>query len=209
MNAGKATTMKTPALNEGEKAPDRSAAPRRKSSTSVPPSAAVPAAPRAGFDRRKQSKICTDDMKPCHAFHCLREAMGWSRVETAAILGLSRKAVESYELAWRKVPDRVWKQALTVAAIQRKYPLGTLPCWELTQCHEEVSATCLCRKLTDGRFCWMTVTKCCRQARRGEDMGFKQCLSCPVVRQFVQVGAGPAEEGSTGVASPPEAEISG
>lgn len=185
------------------------AARRGKLKSSKPASKEVPAGNQTVFDRRKQSKICTDDMKPCHAFHCLREAMGWSRVETAAILGLSRKAVESYELAWRKVPDRVWKLALTVAAIQRKYPLGTRPCWELTQCHEDVSATCLCRKLTDGRFCWMTVTKCCRQTHRGEEMGFKQCLSCPVVRQFVQVGAGPAREASTGEATPPAAEISG
>ena len=121
------------------------------------------------------------------AFHRLRETMGWSRAETAAILGLSRKAVESYELGWRKVPARVWKQALTVAAIQRKYPMGTKPCWELTRCHERVSKNCLCRKLTDGRFCWMTVTQCCHLAHLDKQMGFENCLSCPVIRQFLLV----------------------
>lgn len=123
------------------------------------------------------------------AFHRLRDTMGWSRTETAAILGLSRKAVESYELGWRKVPARVWKQALTVAAIQRKYPMGTKPCWELTRCHERVSRNCLCRKLTDGRFCWMTVTQCCHLAHQYKAMGFENCLSCPVILQFLNVGA--------------------
>ncbi|MFO1522672.1 MAG: hypothetical protein U1F77_10655 [Kiritimatiellia bacterium] len=203
--------MKTPAPSphEGEVNRVKPAARGRKSKSSKPAAKGVPAKPRPAYDRRKLAGVCTDDMKPCHAFHCLREAMGWTRQETASILGLSRKAVESYELAWRKVPDRVWKQALTVAAIQRKYPLGTQPCWELTHCRDEVRESCLCRKLTDGRFCWMTVTKCCRLSLRGEEMGFKQCLSCPVVRQFVQVGAGPAPQSPTGEGATTPAEIAG
>lgn len=132
------------------------------------------------------------------AFHRLRETMGWSRRETATILGLSRKAVESYELGWRKVPARVWKQALTLAAIQRKYPMGTKPCWELTRCHEQVSKGCLCRKLTDGRFCWMTVSQCCHLAHLGKEMGFEHCLSCPVIRQFLLVDTTTPPAGADG-----------
>lgn len=129
-------------------------------------------------------------MEPCIALKALRTTMGWSRIEMSSFLGVSRKAVESYEQGWRNIPNRVWKQLLTVAAIQNDYSRAARPCWELTDCPETTRHECFSGHAMKGQFCWMTATRCCRQKvlRSHDPQGdFLICLNCPVVKQFLKV----------------------
>lgn len=123
--------------------------------------------------------------------------MEWSRGEVAAFLGVSKKAVESYEQGWRAIPDRVWKQLITTAAVQLGYPLERhRPCHELTHCPEASRAACFSYQQMRGRFCWMTAANSCRRAHPGRGRGTLACLDCPVTRQFLWMRAPAAASAS-------------
>jgi hypothetical protein len=111
--------------------------------------------------------------------------MDWTQSETASFLGLSRKAIESYEQGWRNVPDAVWKELLTLAAVQRGYPTGYKPCRRVMGCSAEIRHTCFCSRKMGGFFCWMTAATNCRRNHPELKRGLLTCVTCPVVRQFL------------------------
>lgn len=130
----------------------------------------------------KKSK---DDCESSAALKRLRGSMGWTQAETATFLGISKKAIESYEQCWRPVPDSVWKELLTLAAVQNHYPHGFQRCFEVLQCPAEARHECFCCKKMSGKFCWMTASTNCHQHHPELKKSFLTCLSCPVVKQFL------------------------
>ena len=117
----------------------------------------------------------------------IRKAAGWTQKETAMLLGVSKKAIESYEQGWREPPDAIWKELITLLALQRDYPSGYLPCWKLMKCPDAANQDCFCKKRLRGFFCWMTATTNCHRTHPElAHAGIVGCLSCPVVRQFLQ-----------------------
>jgi DNA-binding XRE family transcriptional regulator len=119
------------------------------------------------------------------AFHGMREAMGWTQAETAYFLGISKKAVESYEQGWRHPPLNVCKQMLTVLALERGYPKDFNPCWEIMRCSPAVREACFCARRMHGNFCWLTCTANLHQKLGGKKMKEGCCFHCPVVKQFI------------------------
>ena len=128
-------------------------------------------------------------VKPSHAeqeaLKRLRTAMNWTQSETAAFLGISKKAVESYEQGWRNVPGSIWKELLTIVAGRRGFPRGCKKCYKVLQCSPEIREHCFCGSKMDGRFCWMTASACCYRNHPELKKSPLTCLDCPVVQQFL------------------------
>ena len=87
-------------------------------------------------------------------FKDLRKRLGASQGETAKALGISRKAVQSYEQGWRDVPERVLRQLLALVAVKSLGDDLVQPCWEVIDCPPEVQGRCLGARFLGGRFCW-------------------------------------------------------
>ena len=137
----------------------------------------------------------SEERSASQIFRDLRSRMQWSRGEVASFLGVSRKAVESYEQGWRAVPDRVWKQLITTVALQHEYPLRQHSrCWELTGCPRTIRDECFSYQKMHGHFCWMTATNNCRKAHLGAERGYLECVNCPVTLQFLPPLEPPPEE---------------
>lgn len=130
--------------------------------------------------------LCT----PSKALKRLRALMGWTQLEASHFLGVSKKAVESYEQGWRDVPDHIWKSLLTLAAVEHHYPHGYRRCWEIMHCAPAQRRTCFGARSMGGRFCWMTSATNCHQ-NHPERQNVRTCLCCPVVRQFTQPAGAP------------------
>jgi DNA-binding XRE family transcriptional regulator len=111
----------------------------------------------------------------------VRHRLDCSQTELASMLGISGKAVESYEQGWRHTPDRVLLQLLNLLAIHREQTHTLPPCWEQVQCPPALGAACRSRTLGNGRFCWQIGSPTCRKIRMDEDQGLDACLTCPVV----------------------------
>ena len=120
------------------------------------------------------------------AFAALRRALGKSQRELAALLGLSPKAVESYEQGWRKVPAHVERVLfLLLFKLGEDDSAMLAPCWEMQDCPEATRERCVAYAAKEGRYCWFFTGRLCARApgsaaakdARGRLGG---CYSCPV-----------------------------
>jgi DNA-binding XRE family transcriptional regulator len=134
------------------------------------------------------SRPAADRYMPGPEFARLRAALGKSQRELAELLGLSQKAIESYEQGWRNVPAHVERMLyfllfkLNDAAIA-----DAEPCWESTGCPEERRESCVAYVAREGRFCWFFTGKLCAIAKGaaegaagGGDPGGRGCYTCSV-----------------------------
>jgi transcriptional regulator with XRE-family HTH domain len=116
------------------------------------------------------------------AFAKLRQALGKSQRELAALLGVSQKAVESYEQGWRNVPAHVERVLYFLLFKLDDDGAGEgAPCWESLSCPEETRSKCVAFVAKEGRFCWFFTGKlCARAAEAGAGGRLGGCYSCPV-----------------------------
>jgi len=115
----------------------------------------------------------------------LRKLLGVTQTELAHALGISAKAVQSYEQGWRDTPLRIVKQMLTLVAMNRGDESKTKPCWIVRACDPKAVETCPANTITHGRYCWSVASKPCADYHGDEDPTVLGCLDCDVVRQFL------------------------
>lgn len=121
-------------------------------------------------------------------FKQLRTNVGWTQRDAATILGVSQKAVESYDQGWRRVPDSIWRQMLTILSVQVGYPRKHKPCWDVNGCSRARRKSCFCARTLRGHFCWLVAAKS-RCPRWQEHLGAQSCLTCGVVKAFLPAAA--------------------
>lgn len=117
-------------------------------------------------------------------FRRVRDLLGCTQAQMAELLGVSAKAVESYEQGWRHVPDRTLRHQLTILSLAREKEDIVPVCWRSLKCPREVRDVCLGYRLTGGRFCWQMASPVCRRRRTNED-SIDTCLACPVVQHLI------------------------
>jgi DNA-binding XRE family transcriptional regulator len=137
-------------------------------------------------------KKMSSSVVPCETMKVMREAVGWTQSETAFFLGISKKAIESYEQGWRSPPHTVCKQMLALIALQKGYPRGFKRCWEIMRCSPAVRDSCFCARKLDGHFCWFTCSANKHQCMEGGAEQLDCCIHCPVVKQILKSDASPA-----------------
>jgi transcriptional regulator with XRE-family HTH domain len=124
-------------------------------------------------------------------FSRLRGSLGKSQRELAELLGLSLKAVESYEQGWRNVPAHVER---LLYFLLFKLNEGEIeaedPCWKSTGCPDERRSKCVAFVAKEGRFCWFFTGRLCASAASGE-ADSQSCYSCAVfLRMLAKVEGG-------------------
>lgn len=115
----------------------------------------------------------------------IREIMERTQAELATALGVSVKAVQSYEQGWRRVPVRVMIQLLVLLALYRKRSMDDVPCWEIRQCDASRRDTCPSFTVGRGQFCWFIGTQECRRAGTGKKGPILPCMDCMVVKRLL------------------------
>jgi len=104
-------------------------------------------------------------------FSRLRTKVKRSQKELASILGVSLKAVESYEQGWRPVPVAVERTlyylAFRLAGIGHQSEDQDLACWNRLHCAETRRAACPAWQAGEGRFCWFLTGNLCAAAGSG------------------------------------------
>lgn len=113
-------------------------------------------------------------------FARLRGLIGKSQKELAEMLGVSPKAVESYEQGWRHIPPTTERMLYYLAFKLHGARLrGLPPCWEARSCPEVEREGCAAWIAGEGHFCWFITGRLCAAAR---DSGRPEeyCYECPV-----------------------------
>lgn len=118
----------------------------------------------------------------------IREFLGESQRVFSGDLGVSLKALQSYEQGGRRIPGDVEKRVLFYLSIlNRKHNCRTRHCWQIRRCDASVRHRCFAWKLGAGRECWYISGNMCRSVRM-RDWREKRdlCLRCDAFLQHLR-----------------------
>jgi transcriptional regulator with XRE-family HTH domain len=125
-------------------------------------------------------------------FARLRSSLGKSQRELAELLGISLKAVESYEQGWRKVPAHVERILYFLLFKLNEDEIGTEePCWKSKDCPENLRSKCVAYVAKEGSFCWFFTGRLCATARGSASVAAKPgdaeggCYTCAVFTRML------------------------
>lgn len=90
-----------------------------------------------------------------NGFKYIRKKLKKTQKQMAHLLGVSVKAVHSYEQGWRSIPVHVERQILFLFYLQNEDNNSKKSCWELKDCPEERMHECPSWEFRAGKFCWM------------------------------------------------------
>jgi len=113
-------------------------------------------------------------------FKYLRKRLGKTQKQMAHLLGISLKAVHSYEQGWRAVPSAVERQLFFL--VSRFNSEGVRrPCWEENDCSQERRSECPACEFKSGDLCWFINGTICRgRVQDSWEDKMKLCRTCEV-----------------------------
>ena len=116
----------------------------------------------------------------------IRKTLNKSQSRMAQLLGVSLKAVQSYEQAWRNIPLHVQRQMLLLLHLKDKKTSDFDPCWDTVSCPENRRNSCPAYEFKVGHLCWLINGTNC-QALKKEQMEEERdnCSQCKVIRQIL------------------------
>ncbi len=121
-------------------------------------------------------------------FKDIRARLNKTQKELAQLLGISIKAVHSYEQGWRKIPHHVERQLLFLLSrtlIDNDNPLGK--CWDILNCSEKRQKNCPAYEFKAGDLCWfINGTKCSGEAHNTWEDKMEECRTCQVFKSFFE-----------------------
>ena len=116
----------------------------------------------------------------------IREALGKSQSEFAEVLGVSLRAIQSYEQGWRATPPLVQKMAVLLMLLQNQKTNKVQPCWKVKGCASQDVAHCRGAQVGGGCFCWM-VSGNIHDGKKLKSWEAKaaKCRKCDVLKQWM------------------------
>lgn len=121
----------------------------------------------------------------------IRRSLGMTQATVARTLGVSIRAIQSYEQGWRETPTSITLQMLVLASAYRAPELGAKACWEVTGCSATQKSQCPCRH-TNGQLCWLVSGRMCGASAGSEAASLQSCLDCLVVGKLLSNDLQPA-----------------
>jgi DNA-binding XRE family transcriptional regulator len=119
-------------------------------------------------------------------FTSLRKRFDKTQKQMAQLLGVSIKAVHSYEQGWRSVPDHVEKQLLLLAVSLNARGARQKDCWVVNKCPAPVRRQCPAWEFNRGTLCWLiNGTICNGTAHKTWKEKIRVCRSCPVLTSIL------------------------
>jgi len=119
-------------------------------------------------------------------FKKLRKKLNKSQKQMAQLLGVSIKAVHSYEQGWRSVPTHVERQMFFLIFNMRGTKKTRKSCWTIKECPTERKKQCPAWEFKSGKLCWfISGTICEGIVHDSWKEKMKICRSCEVFKSFL------------------------
>jgi len=118
----------------------------------------------------------------------IRAEMGLSQSELAGLAGISSRAIQSYEQAWRQPSELVERMLLLLLMAHRHgATLSRLRCWEQKECAPGVRERCIAYVTRQGHLCWfLTGTICEGQRQKSWSDKLRLCLDCGFMQRLLR-----------------------
>jgi len=117
-------------------------------------------------------------------FAQIRKKIGKTQKQLAALLGVSLKAIHSYEQGWRSIPSHIERQIFFLLTNKRKGTGKTKPCWERKKCDRKEE--CPAWEFQAGHLCWFlcgTLCDCCAEKNCKDKLEI--CRECEVLKSLL------------------------
>ncbi len=116
-------------------------------------------------------------------FAQIRHLLGKSQKQMAQLLGISLKAVQSFEQGWRNIPVHAERQILFLLAKKRRKKEKAQNCWAIMNCPMERRKTCPSWEFDCGDSCWfISGTMCHGEVNNNWEEKMKKCRECKVLK---------------------------
>jgi len=125
-------------------------------------------------------------------FAAIRHRLGKSQSQTARLLCLSSKAIQSFEQGWRAIPPSAQRQILFLLFLKAPPDDSTRPCWEIRGCPEGWRTKCAAWELRSVHLCWFINGTFCEG--KFQDSGtakLEACRECDVFKNLIDLSAQP------------------
>ena len=125
-------------------------------------------------------------------FKDIRARLNKTQKELAHLLGVSIKAIHSYEQGWRKIPHHVERQLLfLLSRVIQDHDKPLDKCWDIRKCPDEKLKKCPAWEFKAGDLCWfINGTKCSGKAHNSWEDKMEECKTCKVFKHFFEMEKG-------------------
>jgi DNA-binding XRE family transcriptional regulator len=136
------------------------------------------------YDAKKGKGVCSVEKEE---FSRIRRYLGKTQSQLAQLLGVSPKAIQSFEQGWRNIPVHTERQVLLLVALKK----GALaqkngPCWAIRKCPVEIRENCPAWEFQASHLCWfINGTICQGKVRESWQKKMKLCRQCKVFRDML------------------------
>ena len=114
-------------------------------------------------------------------FSTARRYLGKTQSQMARLLGVSLKAIQSFEQGWRNIPVHVERQVLFLLATKKSPSVKERPCWVIRKCPTEIRNNCPAWEFQVGNLCWfINGTFCQGRPQESWQKKMKICRQCKV-----------------------------
>jgi predicted transcriptional regulator len=117
-------------------------------------------------------------------FALIRKAFKKTQKQLASLLGVSIKAVHSYEQGWRSIPVHIERQLYFLLKKINDKKNNTVPCWDRKGCSEKEH--CPAYEFQCGDLCWFICgTRCAVGTESDGKKKMAACKSCEVLQDLL------------------------
>lgn len=118
-------------------------------------------------------------------FKKFRKKLDKTQRQIAHLLGVSIKAVHSYEQGWRSIPAHVERQIFFLVSRLKGNNPNKTPCWDIKACPNDKKNKCPAWEFQAGDLCWfISGTICDGNAHKTWKEKMKLCRSCEVMKSM-------------------------
>jgi len=116
----------------------------------------------------------------------IRTHLGKTQKQLALLLGISLKAIKSFEQGWRNIPAYIERQVLFLLAAGEALNKKNKPCWVIKKCPLPIRRNCPAWELQVGQICWfINGTICEGKERKDWAEKMKICRKCKVFKSMI------------------------
>jgi len=120
-------------------------------------------------------------------FSILRRKLNKTQKEIALLLGISIKAVKSYEQGWRNVPAHIERQLYFLISRKIGFHTGRKMCWGIKKCPDSRKKKCPAWEFKAGDLCWfISGTMCKGTIHMDWNAKIKVCRSCEIFTAMME-----------------------
>jgi len=119
-------------------------------------------------------------------FSVFRKKLEKTQKQMAQLLGVSIKAIHSYEQGWRSIPVHVERHLYFLLSRKLLGNARSMPCWETLSCPQEKKEQCPAWEFSTGDLCWfINGTICDGTVHPSWQDKMALCRTCDVFKKAI------------------------